>query len=129
MSSELLPTLFWLAPVGAALALAIAYWMYMWIKRQPQGNERMVQISGWVKEGALSYLKSQYKTVGWFFLGAFVLFSIASFSFHVLNPWVPLAFLTGGFFVRLISSKISDLVLGYLLNFCCNFFAYKLSNV
>ena len=98
MNSELLPNLFWLAPIVAALALIIAYWMYIWIKKQPQGNERMVQIADWVKEGALTYLKRQYKTVGIFFLVAFVLLSIASFSLHVLNPWVPLAFLTGGFF-------------------------------
>ncbi|MCK5076567.1 MAG: sodium/proton-translocating pyrophosphatase, partial [Calditrichia bacterium] len=98
MNSELLPNLFWLAPIVAALALIIAYWMYIWIKKQPQGNERMVQIADWVKEGALTYLKRQYKTVGIFFLVAFILLSIASFSLHVLNPWVPLAFLTGGFF-------------------------------
>jgi K(+)-stimulated pyrophosphate-energized sodium pump len=58
----------------------------------------MVQIAGWVKEGALAYLKRQYKTVGIFFAIAFFFLSIASYSLKVLNPWVPFAFLSGGFF-------------------------------
>ena len=46
----------------------------------------------------MSYLKQQYKIVGWVFLGLVILFSIMAYGFHVQNAWVPIAFLTGGFF-------------------------------
>lgn len=93
-----LPTLFWLAPIGATLALVTAYFLYLWLTKQPAGNDRMIQIAGWVKQGAIAYLKRQYKTVGIFFLLAFIILAISSYSLKVLNPWVPFAFLSGGFF-------------------------------
>ncbi|GAB4181902.1 MAG: sodium-translocating pyrophosphatase [Calditrichia bacterium] len=96
--TAMLPMLFWLAPIGAAMALIVAWILYLWIKKQPEGNERMIQIAQWVKEGAIAYLRRQYKTVGIFFAVAFVLLSISSYSLKVLNPWVPFAFLSGGFF-------------------------------
>ena len=46
----------------------------------------------------MSYLKQQYKIVGLVFIGLVVLFSIMAYGFGLQNPWVPVAFLTGGFF-------------------------------
>lgn len=46
----------------------------------------------------MSYLKQQYKVVGLVFLGLVILFSIMAYGFNLQNPWVPVAFLTGGFF-------------------------------
>ena len=58
----------------------------------------MIKIAAAVRKGAMSYLKQQYKIVGWVFLGLVILFSIMAYGFHVQNAWVPIAFLTGGFF-------------------------------
>ncbi|MEJ2634420.1 MAG: sodium-translocating pyrophosphatase [Calditrichia bacterium] len=101
MSDILLPSLFWITPICSVLGLLIAFYLYLWIKKQPKGNEQMQQIAGWVKEGAIAYLRRQYKTVGLFFASTFVLLAIASYSLKVLNPWVPFAFLSGGFFSAL----------------------------
>ena len=46
----------------------------------------------------MSYLKQQYKVVASVFLALVVLFSIMAYGFGVQNEWVPIAFLTGGFF-------------------------------
>ena len=77
MKEVFLPALFWIAPICAALALAFAFYLYSWIRKQDKGNEHMIQIADWVKEGALAYLNRQYKTVGVFFGGAFILLAIA----------------------------------------------------
>ena len=58
----------------------------------------MVKIAAAVRKGAMSYLKQQYKIVGLVFLGLVILFSIMAYGFDVQNHWVPVAFLTGGFF-------------------------------
>lgn len=58
----------------------------------------MIKIAAAVRKGAMSYLKQQYKIVGCVFLGLVILFSIMAYGFHVQNAWVPIAFLTGGFF-------------------------------
>lgn len=58
----------------------------------------MAKIASYVREGAMSYLKQQYKVVASVFLVLVILFSIMAYGFGVQNEWVPVAFLTGGFF-------------------------------
>ena len=58
----------------------------------------MIKIAAAVRKGAMSYLKQQYKIVALVFLGLVIFFSIMAYGFNVQNHWVPIAFLTGGFF-------------------------------
>lgn len=58
----------------------------------------MAKIALHVRVGAMSYLKQQYKIVTLVFVVLVVLFAIMAFGFGVQNKWVPVAFLTGGFF-------------------------------
>lgn len=58
----------------------------------------MAKIASHVRKGAMSYLKQQYKVVAAVFLVLVILFSIMAYGFNVQNEWVPIAFLTGGFF-------------------------------
>ena len=90
--------LFWLVPVSSVLALIYAYYFYRQMKTVSEGTPQMAHIAAAVRKGAMSYLKQQYKVVGWVFLGLAILFSIMAYGFGVQNSWVPIAFLTGGFF-------------------------------
>ena len=66
--------------------------------KESEGTPQMIKIAAAVRKGAMSYLKQQYKIVGWVFFGLVILFSIMAYGFQVQNAWVPIAFLTGGFF-------------------------------
>jgi K(+)-stimulated pyrophosphate-energized sodium pump len=66
----------------------------------PEGNETMVTIAGHVREGAYAYLFSQYKIVAFVFLLLFIVFVGLAYG-GVQNPFVPIAFLTAGFFSAL----------------------------
>ena len=90
--------LFWLVPVSSVLALCFAYYFHKQMMKESEGTPQMIKIAAAVRKGAMSYLKQQYKIVGWVFLGLVILFSIMAYGFHVQNAWVPIAFLTGGFF-------------------------------
>ena len=90
--------LFWLVPVASVLALCFAYYFHKQMMKESEGTPQMIKIAAAVRKGAMSYLKQQYKIVGWVFLGLVILFSIMAYGFHVQNAWVPIAFLTGGFF-------------------------------
>ncbi|MBQ8226855.1 MAG: sodium-translocating pyrophosphatase [Bacteroidaceae bacterium] len=90
--------LFWLVPVASALALGFAWFFYRQMKRTSEGTERMAYIAEAVRKGAMSYLKQQYKIVTLVFIGLAVLFAVMAYVFKVQNEWVPVAFLTGGFF-------------------------------
>ena len=90
--------LFWLVPVASLLALAFACYFYYQMKKVEEGTPRMSHIASAVRNGAMSYLKQQYKVVGLVFIVLVAFFSIMAFGFNVQNHWVPVAFLTGGFF-------------------------------
>ena len=93
--------LFWLAPAGSALALLFAWVFFRDMKRASEGTARMAQIASYVRTGAMAYLKQQYKVVGIVFVFLVILMSVLAFILKVQNPWVPVAFLTGGFFSAL----------------------------
>ena len=90
--------LFWIVPAASLLALLLAWFFYRQMMRESEGTPTMQKIASYVRQGAMSYLKQQYKIVGLVFLGLVVLFSIMAYGFQLQNPWVPVAFLTGGFF-------------------------------
>lgn len=90
--------LFLLAPAASVLALLFAWHFYRQMKCAPEGTPRMAHIAEAVRQGAMSYLKQQYKMVGCVFACLVVLFSIMAYGFGLQNGWMPIAFLTGGFF-------------------------------
>lgn len=90
--------LFWLVPAASVLALGFAWHFHRQMMKQSEGTPQMIKIAAAVRRGAMSYLKQQYKIVGWVFLGLVILFSVMAYGFDVQNHGVPIAFLTGGFF-------------------------------
>ena len=90
--------LFWLIPAASLLALCFAWFFYAQMKKTSEGTERMAYIAAAVRSGAMSYLKQQYKVVGIVFICLALLFAIMAYGFNLQNAWVPVAFLTGGFF-------------------------------
>ena len=89
--------LFYLVPAAAVIALLFAYIFFRQMMRESEGTATMKQIAQFVREGAMAYLKQQYKIVIIVFAVLAVLFAVLAY-FGVQNPWVPFAFLTGGLF-------------------------------
>jgi len=89
--------LWYIAPFASLVALVVATIFFRSMKRSDAGNERMVEIAGYVRQGAMAYLFRQYKIVSLVFVVLFVVFAVLA-AFGVQNPFVPVAFLTGGFF-------------------------------
>ena len=92
-----MPTIWWSAPLASLLALLMAMVFYKKMIAADEGSDRMKEIAGYVREGAMAYLRRQYKVVGVVFAALFVIFAVLAFC-KVQNPFVPVAFLTGGFF-------------------------------
>lgn len=90
--------LFWLVPVASVVALCLAAFFYRQMLKESEGTPRMAQIAAYVRSGAMSYLRQQYKVVGIVFAVLVVVFAIMAYGFSLQNAWVPVAFLTGGFF-------------------------------
>lgn len=90
--------LFWLVPAASIVALVFARFFYVKMMKESEGTERMARIASHVRVGAMSYLRQQYKIVGIVFIVLAVIFAIMAYGFQLQNAWVPVAFLTGGFF-------------------------------
>ena len=57
------PGLWYVAPAAAVLALVMALVFYRRMLSAGEGSERMKEIAGYVREGAMAYLRRQYKVV------------------------------------------------------------------
>ncbi len=93
-----IPTVFWLVPVASIVALSMAWYFFKQMLTADEGTPRMKEIAKYVRDGAMAYLKQQYKVVLYVFIVLAALFAFMAYVLHVQNPWVPFAFLTGGFF-------------------------------
>ncbi len=91
------PILWWVAPIFAITALGFAWYFYKKMMEAPQGTEKMIEIATHVRQGAYAYLFRQYKVVTGVFVLLVILFAVLSY-YGIQNPFVPVAFLTGGFF-------------------------------
>ena len=93
-----IPFVFWLVPIASVVALSMAWYFFKSMMTADEGTPRMREIAGHVRRGAMAYLKQQYKVVGIVFIVLAVNFSFMAYVLKMQNPWVPFAFLTGGFF-------------------------------
>lgn len=89
--------LFFLVPVAAAAALLFAWIFFRQMMKESEGTVTMKEIALYVRKGAMAYLKQQYKIVAIVFVILAAVFAVLA-VFGIQNPWVPFAFLTGGFF-------------------------------
>ena len=93
-----IPSVFWLIPIASVIALGMAWYFFRSMIAADEGTPRMKEIAKYVRDGAMAYLKQQYKVVFYVFIALAILFAIMAYVLHVQNEWVPFAFLTGGFF-------------------------------
>ena len=88
---------FFLIPLSAVIALVFAWFFYKSMMKNPEGNDKMKEIAQYVREGAMAYLSRQYRVVTIVFVVILIVLTILAYM-GVQNPFVPIAFLTGGFF-------------------------------
>lgn len=93
-----IPSVFWLVPIASLVALGMAWYFFKSMMSADEGTPRMREIAEYVRKGAMAYLWQQYKVVIMVFAVLVILFAFMAYGLNVQNPWVPFAFLTGGFF-------------------------------
>ena len=90
--------IFFLVPFASIVALGFAYYFFKQMLKESEGTETMKKIAKHVRDGAMAYLKQQYKVVLIVFVILTTIFAIMAYGLEIQNPWVPFAFITGGFF-------------------------------
>lgn len=87
----------YLVLAASILALGFAFYFYKSMLKEDEGTDLMKKIALHVRNGAMAYLKQQYKVVIVVFIILAAIFGVMAI-FNLQNEWVWFAFLTGGFF-------------------------------
>ena len=92
-----IPLVWWIAPIGAVIALFFAWKFYKEVAAADEGDAEMIEIAGHVRDGAMAYLKRQYSVVFVVFIVLAAVLAYMHYGLGVQNQIVWFAFLTGGF--------------------------------
>ncbi len=94
-------SLFYLVPGFGVLALLYTFIKSAWVTKQDAGNDRMKEISGYIAEGAMAFLKAEYKILTYFVVIAGLLLGVMGATNPKSSPMIAGAFVIGAFFSAL----------------------------
>ena len=87
--------LIYLVPVMGAIGLLYTFIKFNWVSKQDAGTDRMKEIARYIQEGAMAFLKAEYKILGYFVIIAAILLGIMGYS-NANSHWsIALAFVMG----------------------------------
>jgi K(+)-stimulated pyrophosphate-energized sodium pump len=94
-------TLFYLVPAFGVLALLYTFIKSAWVTKQDAGSDRMKEIARYIAEGAMAFLKAEYKILTYFVIIAGLLLAFMGYSNPKSSPMIAVAFVIGAFFSAL----------------------------
>lgn len=94
-------TLFYLVPAFGILALLYTFVKSAWVTKQDAGNDRMQEIARYIAEGAMAFLKAEYKVLAYFVVIACLLLAFMGYSNPQSSWMIAIAFIIGAFFSAL----------------------------
>ena len=90
--------LFYVVPALGIVGLLYTFIKFAWVSKQDAGNDRMKEISAYIAEGAMAFLKAEYKILTYFVIIGALLLGIMGYS-NANSHWsIALAFIVGAFF-------------------------------
>ena len=92
-----MPTWIYFLPLLGVIALIFAFYKASWVNRQDPGTEKMIEISGYVREGAMAFLKREYKILAIFVAVVAVLLAYANWNSNDSSPVIAISFVLGAF--------------------------------
>ena len=85
----------YLVPLAGLLALAYTYFRTAWVSKQDAGTERMSRIGAYITEGAMAFLKAEYRVLAIFVVVVAVLLGIQGARAENSSPLIALSFVVG----------------------------------
>ncbi|MBN1830874.1 MAG: sodium-translocating pyrophosphatase [Deltaproteobacteria bacterium] len=86
---------YYVPPIAALAALVYAFIKASWVGKQDPGSERMQKISGWVSDGAMAFLKTEYKYLAIFVVCVAILLGVSNADLEDSNAFIALSFVLG----------------------------------
>ena len=97
----------YVAPIAAAIGLVVAFVLASWIGKADEGTDRMKEIAGYIREGAMAFLRREYKTMVIVIAVLFLLigFGLKSWTTAVLYLIGALLSVLAGYFGMNVATK------------------------
>lgn len=89
--------IFYVIPLFGVFALLYTFWRSGWISKHDAGNEKMKVISDHIAEGAMAFLKAEYKVLIFFVIVVALLLAYSGSNSEDSSPLVGLSFVVGAF--------------------------------
>ncbi|MGI4761405.1 MAG: sodium-translocating pyrophosphatase [Janthinobacterium lividum] len=93
-----MPASIYAVPLLGLLALLYTWLRAGWVARQDAGNEKMRTIAGYIADGAIAFLRAEYKVLALFALIASVFLGYLGFTGEKSSPVIVIAFIIGAVF-------------------------------
>ncbi|SCJ83491.1 Putative K(+)-stimulated pyrophosphate-energized sodium pump [uncultured Eubacterium sp.] len=95
------------APIAAVVGLIVAFCLASWIGKADEGTDRMKEIAGFIREGAMAFLRREYKTMVIVIVVLFLLigFGLGNWTTAVLYVIGALLSVLAGFFGMNVATK------------------------
>ena len=83
-------------PIGAGvLSLLYGFYKAAWVAKQDPGNERMQKIGTWIADGAMAFLRSEYKVLAIFVIAVAVALGASNFGLKGSTFMIAVSFVVG----------------------------------
>jgi K(+)-stimulated pyrophosphate-energized sodium pump len=86
---------YWLPPIAAIAALIYAFIKASWVGKQDPGDDRMKMIAAWINDGAMAFLRREYKYLAIFVVCVAILLGISNAGLEDSNAFIALSFILG----------------------------------
>src|SRR5687768_15490791 len=90
--------LLYLVPVMGAIGLLYTFWKFNWVSKQDAGNDRMKEISKYIAEGAMAFLRAEWKILAYFVVIVGILLAVMASANEHSHPFIAVAFVLGAVF-------------------------------
>ena len=97
----MMENLIYVVPAMGIVGLLYTFVKYAWVSKQDAGNDRMKEISNYIAEGAMAFLKAEYKILAYFVVVAALLLGVMGYSNEASHWSISMAFVLGAFFSAL----------------------------
>ncbi len=91
----------YLVPVMGLIGLLYTFFKFNWVSRQDAGTDRMKEISNYIAEGAMAFLKAEWKILTYFVIVVALLLGYMGYSSAESHWSIAVAFVIGAFFSAL----------------------------
>jgi K(+)-stimulated pyrophosphate-energized sodium pump len=89
--------LIYLIPVFGLVGIAVMLIKSAWVTKQDAGDGNMTELSGYIADGAMAFLRAEWKVLGYFVALAAILLAWSGTTVHTSSPIIALSFLVGAF--------------------------------